>query len=345
MMKQHADKGKRNKPARVLITVWAVIMALCLVGAGVFVCMYNIGRGDFSADPDETTPIEAPSGAVTEEGGGKVVYNDKRYVYNNDIATILVMGVDREDFNGDGTIGFNGQSDANFLIALDTATGKISMISISRDSMVDVNVYTSLGGFVKTEKMQLCLAYAYGDGQRTSCENTVRSVSRLMYNIPIHSYAAIDLDGVAKLVDAVGGVTVPEYTPDGKEKTGRDITLDGYSAQQYLRSRDKTNIESSSLRLGHQNDFINAFISKAKDMAKNDLGSILSLYGVAKDYMITDISVSQVAFLVSNYLGGVSEMSSYTVPGTMTAGEEHSEYIVDTDALYDIVLEVFYNYE
>ena len=166
-----------------------------------------------------------------------------------------------------------------------------------------------------------------------------------MYNIPIHSYAAIDMDGLAKLVDAVGGVTVPEYTPDGKEKTGRDITLDGYSAQQYLRRRDKTNIESSSLRLGHQNDFINAFISKAKDMAKNDLGSILSLYGVAKDYMITDISVSQVAFLVRNSLGGVSEMSSYTVPGTMTAGEEHSEYIVDTDALYDIVLEVFYNYE
>ena len=29
----------------------------------------------------------------------------------------------------------------------------------------------------------------------------------------------------------------------------------------------------------------------------------------------------------------------------MTVGGDHSEYNVDTDALYDIILEVFYNYE
>lgn len=345
MMKRHAESGhrKKNKLARVLITVWAVIMVLCLVGAGTFVYMYHTGRGGFLVDPSETTPIDAPDGAVTDDSG--VTYNDKHYALNTNIATILVMGVDRQSMDGDGEIGFNGQSDANFLIALDTKTGKISMISISRDAMVDVNVYTTLGSFVKTDRMQLCLAYAYGDGRETSCENVVRSVSRLMYNIPINCYAAIDMEGVSRIVDAVGGVTVPEYTADGTEKTGRNITLNGYNAQQYLRSRDKTNIDSSTLRLGHQNDFINAFLAKIRDMASEDITQTLSLYGIAKKYTVTDISASQLAFLVTNYVGGVTEMKTYTVPGTMTVGGDHSEYNVDTDALYDIILEVFYNYE
>ena len=241
------------------------------------------------------------------------------------------MGVDRETMDSNGEIGFNGQSDANFLVALDTKTGKISMISVSRDAMVDVNVYTRLGGFVKTDRMQLCLAYAYGDGRETSCKNVVRSVSRLFYNIPVHCYAAIDMEGVSRIVDAVGGVTVPEYTADGTEKTGRYITLDGYNAQLYLRSRD--------------NDFISAFLSKIQTMAREDITGTLSLYGIAKNYAVTDISASQLAFLVTNYIGGVTEMKTYTVPGAMTVGGDHSEYNVDTDALYDIILEVFYNYE
>ena len=80
-------------------------------------------------------------------------------------------------------------------------------------------------------------------------------------------------------------------------------------------------------------------------MAREDITGTLSLYGIAKNYAVTDISASQLAFLVTNYIGGVTEMKKYTVPGAMTVGGDHSEYNVDTDALYDIILEVFYNYE
>ena len=82
MMKRHAEgrkNEKKNTLARVLITVWAVIMVICLAGAGVFVYMYHSGRGRFAVDPSETVPIDAPDGAVTDESG--VTYNDKHYVY------------------------------------------------------------------------------------------------------------------------------------------------------------------------------------------------------------------------------------------------------------------------
>ena len=51
MMKRHAEgrkSEKKNTLARVLITIWAVIMVICLAGAGVFVYMYHSGRGRFA---------------------------------------------------------------------------------------------------------------------------------------------------------------------------------------------------------------------------------------------------------------------------------------------------------
>ena len=131
-------------------------------------------------------------------------------MYNEDLVSILFLGVDKEAFEEGGTVGDGkaGQADALFLLVLDTKTGKSRLIAISRDTMTDVNVYSDLGNFIGTEKLQLCLAYTYGDGKEKSCENTVRAVSRLFYGMPVAAYAALDLDAIAVLTDAVGGVEV-----------------------------------------------------------------------------------------------------------------------------------------
>lgn len=74
--------------------------------------------------------------------------------------------------------------------------------------MVDIDLYTVGGEFVRTENMQLCLAYAYGDGGTSSCENVTTAISRILANVPVEKYFALDLSGIAPLNDAVGGVTV-----------------------------------------------------------------------------------------------------------------------------------------
>lgn len=81
------------------------------------------------------------------------------------------------------------------LAVLDSETGELSLVNISRDSMVDVNRYNVEGQFLGTEEMQICLAYAYGDGREGSCLNTVESVSRLMYSMPVHAYARLIITG------------------------------------------------------------------------------------------------------------------------------------------------------
>ena len=100
------------------------------------------------------------------EQGKEVTYQGEKYVYNEDLVSILFLGVDKEAFEEGGTVGDGkaGQADALFLLVLDTKTGKSRLIAISRDTMTDVNVYSDLGNFIGTEKLQLCLAYTYGDG-------------------------------------------------------------------------------------------------------------------------------------------------------------------------------------
>ena len=87
------------------------------------------------------------------------------------------MGVDKRDLGLDN-VGTGGQSDADILLTINTKTGKAKAIAIPRDTMVDVDLYSESGIFLSSEKMQLCLSNAYGDGKAKSAENTANSISR-----------------------------------------------------------------------------------------------------------------------------------------------------------------------
>ena len=60
------------------------------------------------------------------EQGKEVTYQGEKYVYNEDLVSILFLGVDKEAFEEGGTVGDGkaGQADALFLLVLDTKTGK-----------------------------------------------------------------------------------------------------------------------------------------------------------------------------------------------------------------------------
>ena len=99
----------------------------------------------------ENLPEEKQSGddraKIACEQGKEVTYQGEKYVYNEELVSILFLGVDKEAFEEGGTVGDGkaGQADALFLLVLDTKTGKSRLIAISRDTMTDVNVYSDLG--------------------------------------------------------------------------------------------------------------------------------------------------------------------------------------------------------
>ena len=92
-------------------------------------------------------------------------------------------------------------------MVFDLRNDKLHVININRDSMTDVDVKTIEGKTVLTDRMQIGLAYGYGDGEIVSCENFTHAVSGLMYNLPINGYVAFDMDAMADINDVLSGVT------------------------------------------------------------------------------------------------------------------------------------------
>lgn len=336
-------KKEKKKWKRVVFWIFMSILILILaiaIAAGVTVSvLYNKGKAALS---NEEIKVTAPEGVELIDDGAEVHYNGKKYNFNKNLVSILIMGIDKRSIDGIGDEGKNGQADAVFLLVADTETGKVDVINISRDSMTNVSVYSSKGEYAYDKKMQLCLAYAYADGKETGCRNVIKSVSEMMYGIPINSYFSLDLEGIRVATNAVGGVSVPEYTKDLTKPTGRNIVVSGKQAELYVRDRNTSQLDSNLTRMDRQKAFITSFANKLVEMTKSDISAPVNLYNKLEPYMYTDITVDKVTYLAANFLDGISEMEFHNVKGEVVKGEKYAEYEVDTGALYELILEVFY---
>lgn len=345
--KKVSKKKKKIRPFHVLVAILCLILALAVIGVGILLFLRSQGES-MLRQGEIKEAITAPDGVQIEEDGKYVIYNGEKYCYNEHIINILCMGIDTSiQGTEEGVIGENGQADAIILAVIDTQTGQLHLVNISRDSMVDVNRYNVEGKYLGTEKMQLCLAYSYGDGKDDSCLNTARSVSRLMYGMPIHAWAAIDYSGISVLNDEVGGVTV-EVLEDLSSKdpalvAGRTVTLTGQQAHTYVRTRDTSLLESNNQRMARQKQYMTAFLKTFFSKTKSDLTLPLKLYQNAAGYMVTDIGPQETVYLSSLVLQkGFTEGNMDSVPGQIVQGEVYAEFIPDDKALYELILKVFY---
>lgn len=351
--KKKGRAKKRRNGWKIFLTVLLILLFLLLAAVAAFCILRSRGREELlgrSKDPEVqiTVPSIENEEIVLEDEGETVVYEGVRYRLNEAVTSVLFMGVDREELNdGESRIGNSGQADCIFLGILDTESGKITLLAISRDAMVDVNNYDTEGNLYSIEYQQLCLAYAYGDGRKSSCENVVRSVSRLLYGMPIQSYAAIDLAAIADLNDAVGGVevAVPEDFSLSGFTPGSRMLLNGSQAETFVRSRNVYEVDSNLSRMARQKQYAIAYIQKVLQATREDIGVPLRLYQIVADAdnMVTNVNASRVSYLAA-LLPNVSfsEDNFLNVPGTVEMGEEYAEYHVDDKALYEMILELFY---
>lgn len=344
---------KRTKRKMKWIGLILLLLILLLVIA--FLAAKMVGRKAMTGKMDETIEVTAPNteDVVVEDDGEFIIYKGEKYRYNENITSVLCMGVDNEDSDTeDSQIGSAGQADMLMLAILDTENGDVNLWNISRDSMTDVDIYNVDGEYVRTETMQACLAFAYGDGKESSCENTVRAVSRLLYGMPIQSYAVINMDAIRPLNDAVGGVEVTIKEGDilpARFKVGTTVLLLGDDVETYVRSRRTERpdepLDSNNNRMARQKQYMMNFIQKALQMTKQDITTPAKLFRIAlqDDNMTTNLNVSKVAYLTTIFSKvSFTENSFQTIPGEVVAGEKYAEYHVDDEALYQMILDTFY---
>lgn len=284
--------------------------------------------------------------ALKYDDGKKIVYNGHTYLLNVNLTTVLAMGIDREITEETRLHGRGGQSDAIMLIGIDTKTGVTNVLNISREAYAQVEVFAGDGKPLGTQWLQICLAFAYGDGREESCENAMRSVSRLLYDLEIQSYIAVDLKGIVKANDAVGGVTLNSLVnvemPDGRYvHKGDRITLRGKNAERYIRTRGQE-IDANAPRMERQKQYLTAFAKIIAAKTRKDLTYPATLFSSLSDYMVTDLEITDVTALARCFINNNSEINFVDVGGVYSKLNGTSVCNLDEIELFEAILQVFY---
>lgn len=320
---------KNNK----FIAILAIVCVILLCGVG-----YTILNGK---NKDETRDVPASSTDNEEKSSDTIVVDGREYRLNTNIQTVLFMGIDKNAKSdmGDRT-GENGQSDSLNLLIVDRETKKAQILQISRDSMVDIDIYSASGEKMISEPGQIALQYAYGDGEEESCRLTAGKVSELLYGVSVDSYLSLTMEGMVKAADAIGGVTltVPEdYTwIDPAFSKGTTLTMDGKMVEKYVRSRDTEVLDSNVQRMERQSQFMGALIEKLQSV--KETSNYLSLYQQMEPYMVTNMTADEMKSLSEYDI----DTNTLDVPGEVILKDGHAQFIVDNEALRKIILKTFY---
>ena len=337
-------KKKRSK-AFIIFRNTGITIAVLLVGiAVILISMILVGRNSLLNEDKIKLPINV------ETDGEYIIYKGHRYKFNDQVYTLMFSGIDkRTKDHSEKILGTAGQADAIFLLAIDTTTSKYKLMALSRDTMVDVNVCDMAGNFTGVEKMQICLAHAYGDGAESSNENLKRSITRLFYGITVDAYFTVDLDVIPILNDDVGGVTVTViedltmWNPIFKK--GDIITLKGDEAETYVRARDVTGDENqNNLRMERQKSYIDGFVNNTLSMTRQNIGTPIRLYNDITEHSRTDITIPIISYLATLLVGQNFEADEdmVKIPGKTVMGEKYAEYYVDEEGLFDIIVQTYY---
>lgn len=362
---------RRIKRIGNVLMAWSIVLGcIALVIVGIYFGIRAIGARRLRENAQSERPDIALSKAVESaadvvEAGDQAAsvwhedwirYNGKVYEYNDKLMTFLVMGIDKTGEVKEATTGKDGgQADAIFLVVANPDEKKLSLIGINRDTMVDIDALDLYGENTHaTAHAQIAVQHGYGDGKELSCQLMEAAVSNLFYQLPINGYVSINMDAIPELNDAVGGVeltAIEDVYISGSAQKASDlivaksetILLKGMNAYHYVRYRNEDEFESARLRLARQKQYLDGFLGQAKAETKKNITLPVSVYQKLSQYMVTNITIDEIGYLASEYVGyDMDENGIYSLEGETKMGEISEEFYPDEDALVDLMIHVFY---
>ncbi|MDP4093670.1 MAG: LCP family protein [Bacillota bacterium] len=253
------------------------------------------------------------------------------FVSDKDPVNILVLGGDKVNHN----------TDTMMLVNFNPSTGKINILSIPRDSKVNVK---------GSSLPKINSAYPVG-----GADLAISTVSNFL-NVNIQHYVFIDTSAFRDIIDELGGVEY--YVPVDMDrddpvqnlhihlKEGQQL-LDGAKAEQFMRFREYNTSKvnkyydgSDIKRIAAQQSFISELIRQ-----KCTIGNIPKLKNVLRivfNDLETDMKFDDVMRLSQN-LGKVSSdnVSMFTLPGKDANLSNGWYYVIDMNGAQKIIDENF----
>ena len=341
MRKNHRHRRRRLSGAAIAVA----LVCAALAYAGVLLGIRTVGSRLERSDAPE--PVGSLDGRFASD---KLTlrYANRTWVYRKrDLTNLLLIGVDWAEMHSPASSGrYAGQADFLLLVTFDKKNKSVSTLQIDRDTMTDVRVYSPFGDYTGVRETQICLSHAYGATAEENCENTVWAVGRLLGNIPIDGYMALDMSGITALNDALGGVTVTleeDFSSlDPQMVKGATITLQGKQAETFVRGRTGVGDGTNAARMRRQK----AFMQKAADLIAEGLERDPNYAGTLLDSLSSHITMNITRGWLINKAyesGGYMRTDMQTLAGSHTIGADgFTEFHADMDALNDLLTASFF---
>ena len=257
------------------------------------------GLNDYTTEQPEESGVaaEAPDSAASHRDG---------------VYTFLISGID--------VVGYH--NDTNLVGMFDTVNGKLNIVSLPRDMLVNVNL--------NIKKINQPYAAAKNNNQDATAAllDTVSDI--LGYEVDM--YAFVNIEAAAEIVDAIGGVyfdipydmdwDAPDQDPPLHIhiKAGPQ-TLDGenfVNAMRFRMSNDGSHTYAGGdiQRIEFQHELLMAFAEQALQFG--NIANIGEIYSAVMENTETNVSLGNIMFLLEQFLKlDAEDISFHTIPNRM----------------------------
>ncbi len=304
--------GDQNKTPSLLMRIlkviyWivfaiALVIVLVFIAFKIFVSKPNVDDNDIIVNPDVIIQIPIASQAPSNPQGSQAPQESQPpqevvLRRNEGVYTCLLAGTD------DG----NGCADTLMLGVFDTVNKKASLVSIPRDTLVNV----------KGKDYKINAVYAY-HGIEGVCDAISATLA-----VPVDFYVSVDLEAFSAIVDEIGGVwfTVPQdmdYDDPDQDlhihlKEGYQL-LDGKNALDLMRFRKGYSNQDLG-RVQTQRSFLIAMVKQT--ISLSNVSKVTSLINILNKYVDSNMPLSNMIYFATEAIGMDlnTALSSATLPG------------------------------
>lgn len=289
------------------------------------------------------TPATSGGGSTTVSK--TIVKDGVEYFPRQDVTVLMLMGIDRSGaVEGSGSYNNDGAADMVALAIFDETAKAVNVLMLNRDTVVEMPVLGLNGQQAGTAYAQLALAHTQGSGLRDSCENVLTTVSTLLHGVEIDHYLSMNMDAVALLTDAVGGVKVTvteDFSAVDPTIPMGEVMLNGQQAFNFVQNRKGVGSQMNVSRMERQKSYINGFMEALDGKLKS--GSFVAdTYAKLESYIVSNTSASGLNSILNRY-------ADYTLNEIVTLEGENQnvggymEFHADEEKLTDLTLRLFYS--
>lgn len=233
------------------------------------------------------------------------------------IYTFLVAGKDKT----------SDSTDTIMLVRLDIGNKNIRILNIPRDTMLD------------TDRKSKKINASYNIGGIEQFEKDVASLTGFYVN----RYVLFDIEGIEKVIDAIGGVYIDIPRNMNYEDPTQDLYIHLKKGYQHLDGKQAVNLarfrsypEGDIDRIAMQQKLL---IELAKQALKaENIIKIPELVGIINDNVKTDIDINEMLWLANEAKNiPLSGIETDMVPGVASTVNNLSYWLPYENALLDLI--------